>query len=65
VFRQHAPELLGRTEVAATDLTTAGAQPPGLVEDVTPRHCRLPACRRLLQQLIEENVSIRDHAYAF
>jgi flagellar biosynthesis protein FlhA len=59
VFRQHAPELLGRTEVQQL-LETLARSHPGLVEDVTPRHLPLTSVQAVLQQLIEENVSIRD-----
>jgi flagellar biosynthesis protein FlhA len=59
VFRQHAPELLGRTEVQQL-LETLARNHPGLVEDVTPRHLPLTSVQAVLQQLIEENVSIRD-----
>ncbi len=59
VFRQHAPELLGRTEVQQL-LATLARSHPGLVEDVTPRHLPLTSVQAVLQQLIAENVSIRD-----
>jgi len=59
VFRQHAPELLGRTEVQQL-LDTLERKHPGLVEDVTPRHLPLTSVQAVLQQLIAENVSIRD-----
>jgi flagellar biosynthesis protein FlhA len=59
VFRQHAPELLGRTEVQQL-LETLARSHPGLVEDVTPRHLPLTSVQAVLQQLIAENVSIRD-----
>ncbi|MEW6119692.1 MAG: flagellar biosynthesis protein FlhA [Pseudomonadota bacterium] len=59
VFRQHAPELLGRTEVQQL-LDTLARIHPGLVEDVTPRHLPLTTVQAVLQQLIAENVSIRD-----
>jgi len=59
VFRLHAPELLGRTEVQQL-LDSLSRQHPGLVEDVTPRHLPLTAVQAVLQQLIAENVSIRD-----
>ncbi|MEW5966564.1 MAG: flagellar biosynthesis protein FlhA [Pseudomonadota bacterium] len=59
VFRQHAPELLGRTEVQQL-LDTLSRMHPGLVEDVTPRHLPLTSVQAVLQQLIAENVSIRD-----
>lgn len=59
VFRQHAAELLGRTEVQQL-LDTLARSHPGLVEDVTPRHLPLTSVQEVLQQLIAENVSIRD-----
>jgi flagellar biosynthesis protein FlhA len=59
VFRQHAPELLGRTEVQQL-LDSLTRSHPGLVEDVTPRHLPLTSVQAVLQQLIAENVSIRD-----
>ena len=59
VFRQHAPELLGRTEVQQL-LDTLARSHPGLVEDVTPRHLPLTSVQAVLQNLIAENVSIRD-----
>jgi flagellar biosynthesis protein FlhA len=59
VFRQHAPELLGRTEVQQL-LDTLSRSHPGLVEDVTPRHLPLTSVQAVLQQLIAEHVSIRD-----
>jgi len=59
VFRQHAPELLGRTEVQQL-LDTLSRSHPGLVEDVSPRYLPLTSVQAVLQQLIAENVSIRD-----
>jgi len=59
VFRQHAPELLGRTEVQQL-LDTLMRNHPGLLEDVTPRHLPLTSVQAVLQHLIAENVSIRD-----
>ena len=64
VFRQHAPELLGRTEVQQL-LDTLARSHPGLVEDVTPRHLPLTSVQAVLQQLISENVSIRDSRTLF
>jgi flagellar biosynthesis protein FlhA len=64
VFRQHAPELLGRTEVQQL-LDTLARNHPGLVEDVTPRHLPLTSVQSILQQLIAENVSIRDSRTLF
>lgn len=59
VFRQHALELLGRTETQQL-LDTLSRTQPGLIEDVTPRHLPLTTVQAVLQQLIAENVSIRD-----
>ncbi|HMA10863.1 MAG TPA: flagellar biosynthesis protein FlhA, partial [Steroidobacteraceae bacterium] len=64
VFRQHAPELLGRTEVQQL-LDTLSRSHPGLVEDVTPRHLPLTSVQAVLQQLIAEHVSIRDSRTLF
>lgn len=64
VFRQHASELLGRVEVQQL-LNTLTRSHPGLVEDVTPRHLPLTSVQAVLQQLIAENVSIRDSRTLF
>lgn len=64
VFRQHASELLGRTEVQQL-LDTLSRSHPGLIEDVTPRHLPLTSVQTVLQQLIAENVSIRDTRTVF
>lgn len=64
VFRQHAPELLGRTEVQQL-LDALARNHPGLVEDVTPRHLSLTVVQGILQQLIAEGVSIRDSRTLF
>ena len=64
VFRQHAPELLGRTEVQQL-LDTLARNHPGLLEDVTPRHLPLTSVQAVLQNLIAENVSIRDSRTLF
>ncbi len=64
VFRQHAAELLGRVEVQQL-LNTLMRSHPGLVEDVTPRHLPLTSVQAVLQQLIAENVSIRDSRTLF
>ena len=59
VFREHAAELLGRTEVQQL-LDTLSRSHPGLSEDVTPRYLPLTTLQAVLQQLIDEGVSIRD-----
>lgn len=64
VFRQHTAELLGRTEVQQL-LDTLSRSHPGLAEDVTPRYLPLTSVQAVLQQLIAENVSIRDSRTLF
>ena len=59
VFRQHAAELLGRSEVQQL-LQTLERTTPGLTADVTPRYLPLSSVQTVLQHLIEEGVSIRD-----
>jgi len=59
VFRHHAAELLGRTEVQQL-LDSLSRSHPGLIEDVTPRYLPLTTVQAVLQQLIDEGVSIRD-----
>ena len=59
VFRHHAAELLGRSEVQQL-LDTLERTTPGLIADVTPKHLPLTSVQTVLQQLIEEGVSIRD-----
>ncbi len=59
VFRQHAAELLGRSEVQQL-LQTLERTTPGLTADVTPRYLPLASVQSVLQHLIEEGVSIRD-----
>ena len=59
VFRQHAAELLGRSEVQQL-LQTLERTTPGLTADVTPRYLPLTSVQTVLQHLIEEGVSIRD-----
>jgi flagellar biosynthesis protein FlhA len=64
VFRHHAAELLGRTEVQQL-LDALARSHPGLADDVTPRHLTLTGVQAILQQLIAENVSIRDSRTLF
>ena len=59
VFRNHAAELLGRAEVQQL-LGMLERTSPGLIADVTPKHLPLTSVQTVLQQLIEEGVSIRD-----
>jgi flagellar biosynthesis protein FlhA len=64
VFRQHAAELLGRSEVQQL-LDTLERSTPGLVAEVTPRHLPLASVQTVLQHLIDEGVSIRDARSVF
>jgi flagellar biosynthesis protein FlhA len=64
VFRQHAAELLGRSEVTQL-LDTLERNTPGLIADVTPKYLSLTTVQAVLQQLIEEGVSIRDSRTLF
>ncbi len=64
VFRQHAAELLGRTEVQQL-LDTLERTTPGLIADVTPKYLPLTSVQAVLHQLIDESVSIRDSRTLF
>jgi flagellar biosynthesis protein FlhA len=64
VFRQHAAELLGRSEVQQL-LDAIERSTPGLVAEVTPRHLPLASVQTVLQHLIDEGVSIRDARSVF
>lgn len=59
VYRTHASELLGRAEVQQL-LNSVNATSPGLVEEVTPRLLSLTSVQTVLQNLVNEGVSIRD-----
>lgn len=59
VYRTHASELLGRAEVQQL-LNSVNATSPGLVEEVTPRLLPLTSVQTVLQNLVNEGVSIRD-----
>ncbi len=59
VYRMHASELLGRAEVQQL-LDGVSATTPGLVEEVTPRLLPLTSVQAVLQNLVNESVSIRD-----
>lgn len=59
VYRAHAGDLLGRAEVQQL-LDSVNAATPGLVEEVTPRLLPLTAIQAILQNLLNEGVSIRD-----
>ncbi|TWG84107.1 flagellar biosynthesis protein FlhA [Cupriavidus gilardii J11] len=55
----HAAELLGRQEVQAL-LDRIGKESPKLTEDLVPKAITLTALQKVLQNLLDENVPIRD-----
>ncbi len=59
LLHRHAPEMLGRQEVQKL-LDKLGDEQKSLVEDVVPKAVNLTALLRILQNLLEEDVSIRD-----
>jgi flagellar biosynthesis protein FlhA len=59
VILSHAAELLGRQETQAL-LDHIAAESPKLVEDLVPKQLPLSALQRVLQNLLEEGVNIRD-----
>ncbi|MBA2778884.1 flagellar biosynthesis protein FlhA [Billgrantia kenyensis] len=59
LLHRHAPEMLGRQEVQKL-LDKLGDEQKSLVEDVVPKALNLTALQRILQSLLEEDVSIRD-----
>ncbi|TDO16746.1 MULTISPECIES: flagellar biosynthesis protein FlhA [Halomonas] len=59
LLHRHAAEMLGRSEVQKL-LDKLSEEQPGLVEDVVPKAISLTVLQRLLQNLLDEEVSIRD-----
>ncbi len=59
VILSHAAELLGRMETQAL-LDHIAAESPKLVEDLVPKLLSLSVVQRVLQNLLEEGVNIRD-----
>ena len=59
VINEHAPELLGREETQQL-LDHIAKQYPKLVEDLTPKALAIGAVQKVLQNLLEEQVHIRD-----
>ncbi len=55
----HAAELLGRQETQAL-LDHIGKDAPKLIEDLVPKLLSVSAIQRVLQNLLEEGVNIRD-----
>jgi flagellar biosynthesis protein FlhA len=59
VILSHAAELLGRQETQAL-LDHIAKDAPKLVEDLVPKQLPLSSVQRVLQNLLEESVNIRD-----
>ncbi|NLC20599.1 MAG: flagellar biosynthesis protein FlhA, partial [Halomonadaceae bacterium] len=59
LLHRHAAEMLGRQEVQKL-LDKLGEDQKSLVEEVVPKAITLTALQRILQNLLEEDVSIRD-----
>jgi flagellar biosynthesis protein FlhA len=59
MIRQHASELLGRAETKRL-LDSLNETHPKLVEELVPKLLTLGEVQRVLQQLLREQVSIRD-----
>ena len=59
VITSHAAELLGRQEAQAL-LDHIARDAPKLIEDLVPKALPLSAVQRVLQNLLEEGVNIRD-----
>ena len=59
IIRRHAHELLGRQEVKRL-LDTMNESYPKLVEELVPKLMSLGEVQKVLQQLLREQVSIRD-----
>ncbi len=59
LLHQHAAEMLGRVEVQKL-LDKLGEENKSLVEEVVPKALSLTVFQRILQNLLDEEVSIRD-----
>jgi len=59
IIKRHAHELMGRQEVQNL-LDNFGKSHPKLVEELVPNQMSLGGVMRVLQNLLRENVSIRD-----
>jgi flagellar biosynthesis protein FlhA len=59
LINEHAPELLGREETQQL-LDHVARDNPKLVEDLTPKQLSLATIQKVLQNLLEEKVHIRD-----
>jgi flagellar biosynthesis protein FlhA len=59
IILSHAAELLGRQETQAL-LDHIATESPKLIEDLVPKQLPLSTLQRVLQNLLEEGVNIRD-----
>ncbi|WP_404376508.1 flagellar biosynthesis protein FlhA [Vreelandella aquamarina] len=59
LLHRHSPEMLGRQEVQKL-LDKLGEDQKSLVEEVVPKAISLTVLQRILQNLLDEDVSIRD-----
>ncbi|MFJ4144125.1 flagellar biosynthesis protein FlhA [Pseudomonas sp. NPDC089734] len=59
LLHQHAKDMLGRGEVQKL-LDKLGPDSKGLIDEVVPKMVPMTILQRVLQNLLEENVSIRD-----
>jgi flagellar biosynthesis protein FlhA len=59
LLHRHSPEMLGRQEVQKL-LDKIGDEQKALVEEVVPKAISLTVLQRILQHLLDEDVSIRD-----
>lgn len=59
LLQRHSPEMLGRQEVQKL-LDKMGEDQKALVEEVVPKAISLTVLQRILQNLLDEDVSIRD-----
>lgn len=64
VIKEHAAELLGRQEVR-TMVDTVKETHPALVEELTPALLSLGEIQKVLQNLLKENIPIRDLVLIF
>ncbi|MEW5787349.1 MAG: flagellar biosynthesis protein FlhA [Pseudomonadota bacterium] len=59
IINEHAPELLGREETQQL-LDHVAKQYPKLVEDLVPKQLPVTTVQKVLRQLLEEGVHVRD-----
>lgn len=59
LLHRHSPEMLGRSEVQKL-LDKLGDEHKALIDDVVPALVSLTVLQRILQNLLDEDVSIRD-----